>query len=233
MAVETGDLGKTAHQNRIARELKQTKARRESYIADFIAPVKEKLAAEGLKFEIKDALVHPVRGQALLGHGIHAAGAYLHLHPTLPNKLKKQNNTLEEIYDLFAIRVVIDCEPAREKSECWLAYSLIRAGLGSLEDIAHIIHPRVEVALGLDALVHPVRGQALLGHGIHAAGLAWVVTSKARNKIRSVLKENANRTAELGRELLERRLRNRKLEVDESELSRIIARMGYKDQAGG
>ncbi len=59
--------------------------------------------------------------------------------------------------------------------------------------------------------------------------LAWVVTSKARNKIRSVLKENANRTAELGRELLERRLRNRKLEVDESELSRIIARMGYKD----
>ena len=90
--------------SRIARELKQTKARRESYIADFIAPVKEKLAAEGLKFEIKG------RTKSIY---------------SIWNKLKKQNNTLEEIYDLFAIRVVIDCEPAREKSECWLAYSLI------------------------------------------------------------------------------------------------------------
>ena len=322
--------------SRIARELKQTKARRESYIADFIAPVKEKLAAEGLKFEIKG------RTKSIY---------------SIWNKLKKQNNTLEEIYDLFAIRVVIDCEPAREKSECWLAYSLItdmytpnpgrlkdwisipkRNGYESLHITvkgpeerwvevqirtrrmdavaekglaAHWMYKGIQAESNLDAWMNNVRdileaaetgpmqlmrnfkmdvyshevfvftpkgdlyklpqGASVLDFafqihsnvGLHCVGarvdgrnrkinhrlasgdtveiitspqqepsrdwLAWVVTSKARNKIRSVLKENANRTAELGRELLERRLRNRKLEVDESELSRIIARMGYKD----
>ena len=322
--------------SRIARELKQTKARRESYIADFIAPVKEKLAAEGLKFEIKG------RTKSIY---------------SIWNKLKKQNNTLEEIYDLFAIRVVIDCEPAREKSECWLAYSLITdmytPNPGRLKDwisipksngyeslhitvkgpeerwvevqirtrrmdavaekglAAHWMYKGIQAESNLDARMNNVRdileaaetgpmqlmrnfkmdvyshevfvftpkgdlyklpqGASVLDFafqihsnvGLHCVGarvdgrnrkinhrlasgdtveiitspqqepsrdwLAWVVTSKARNKIRSVLKENANRTAELGRELLERRLRNRKLEVDESELSRIIARMGYKD----
>ena len=322
--------------SRIARELKQTKARRESYIADFIAPVKEKLAAEGLKFEIKG------RTKSIY---------------SIWNKLKKQNNTLEEIYDLFAIRVVIDCEPAREKSECWLAYSLITdmytPNPGRLKDwisipksngyeslhitvkgpeerwvevqirtrrmdavaekglAAHWMYKGIQAESNLDAWMNNVRdileaaetgpmqlmrnfkmdvyshevfvftpkgdlyklpqGASVLDFafqihsnvGLHCVGarvdgrnrkinhrlasgdtveiitspqqepsrdwLAWVVTSKARNKIRSVLKENANRTAELGRELLERRLRNRKLEVDESELSRIIARMGYKD----
>lgn len=322
--------------SRIARELKQTKARRESYIADFIAPVKEKLAAEGLKFEIKG------RTKSIY---------------SIWNKLKKQNNTLEEIYDLFAIRVVIDCEPAREKSECWLAYSLITdmytPNPGRLKDwisipksngyeslhitvkgpeerwvevqirtrrmdavaekglAAHWMYKGIQAESNLDAWMNNVRdileaaetgpmqlmrnfkmdvyshevfvftpkgdlyklpqGASVLDFafqihsnvGLHCVGarvdgrnrkinhrlasgdtveiitspqqepsrdwLAWVVTSKARNKIRSVLKENANRAAELGRELLERRLRNRKLEVDESELSRIIARMGYKD----
>ncbi len=322
--------------SRIARELKQTKARRESYIADFIAPVKEKLAAEGLKFEIKG------RTKSIY---------------SIWNKLKKQNNTLEEIYDLFAIRVVIDCEPAREKSECWLAYSLITdmytPNPGRLKDwisipksngyeslhitvkgpeerwvevqirtrrmdavaekglAAHWMYKGIQAESNLDAWMNNVRdileaaetgpmqlmrnfkmdvyshevfvftpkgdlyklpqGASVLDFafqihsnvGLHCVGarvdgrnrkinhrlasgdtveiitspqqepsrdwLAWVVTSKARRKIRSVLMENANRTAELGRELLERRLRNRKLEVDESELSRIIARMGYKD----
>ena len=55
------------------------------------------------------------------------------------------------------------------------------------------------------------------------------VTSKARNKIRVALKELAGRRAELGKELLQRRFKNRKIEVDESLLSRMIAKTGYKN----
>jgi len=59
--------------------------------------------------------------------------------------------------------------------------------------------------------------------------LSIVVTSKARNKIRAVLKENENSSADVGKELLQRRFKNRKLEYDEANISRTITRMGYKD----
>ena len=55
-----------------------------------------------------------------------------------------------------------------------------------------------------------------------------VVTSKARNKIRAVLKENENRQAETGRELLQRRFKNRKIEFDEGRLSRAVPKLGFK-----
>jgi len=90
--------------SRIARELNETKVRRDAYIADFIAPLKAKLEAEGLRFEIKG------RTKSIF---------------SIWNKLKKQHNTIEEIFDLFAIRIVIDCPPEREKAECWLAYSIV------------------------------------------------------------------------------------------------------------
>ena len=56
-----------------------------------------------------------------------------------------------------------------------------------------------------------------------------VVTTKARNKIRAVLKENANKSAEIGKELLQRRFKNRKLDYDEAIISKTVTRMGYKD----
>ncbi|MDE6468449.1 MAG: RelA/SpoT family protein, partial [Muribaculaceae bacterium] len=59
--------------------------------------------------------------------------------------------------------------------------------------------------------------------------LQFVVTSKARNKIKAVLKENENRSADVGKELLQRRFKNRKLEFDEANMSRTVTRMGYKD----
>ena len=58
--------------------------------------------------------------------------------------------------------------------------------------------------------------------------LNFAVTSKARNKIRVTLKEQQNRAADLGKELLQRRLKNRKITVDESTLMKIIKKLGYK-----
>ena len=55
------------------------------------------------------------------------------------------------------------------------------------------------------------------------------VTSKARNKIRVALKELAGRRAELGKELLQRRFKNRKIDIDDPQLSRAIVKAGYKN----
>lgn len=58
--------------------------------------------------------------------------------------------------------------------------------------------------------------------------LAFVVTSKARNKIRQTVHEMNNRSATLGKELLERRFKNRKIELNESSLMKVIKKLGYK-----
>ena len=322
--------------SRIARELKETKVRRDAYIADFIAPLKAKLEAEGLKFEIKG------RTKSIY---------------SIWNKLKKQHNTIEDIYDLFAIRVVIDCPPEREKAECWLAYSIVtdmyRPNPGRLKDwisipksngyeslhitvygpaerwvevqirthrmdviaekglAAHWRYKGIKSENGLDAWMNNVRdileaaetgpmelmrnfkmdvyshevfvftpkgdlyklpqGATVLDFAFHihsrvgtqcvggkvngrnrkinyrlASGdtveiltsprqepsrdwLGIVVTSKAKAKIRAVLKENENRTAELGKELLQRRFANRKIEMDEAMMSRTVSKMGFRD----
>ena len=89
---------------RIARELNETKARRDAYIDTFIEPIRRKLEAEGLKFEIKG------RTKSIY---------------SIWNKMKKQHNGVEDIFDLFAIRIVLDVEPNVKKSECWMAYSIV------------------------------------------------------------------------------------------------------------
>lgn len=60
--------------------------------------------------------------------------------------------------------------------------------------------------------------------------LAIVKTSKARNRIKQGLKELEARQAQVGREMLQRRFKNRKIEIEESDLSRLISRMGFKTQ---
>ena len=60
--------------------------------------------------------------------------------------------------------------------------------------------------------------------------LAVAVTSKARSKIRQVLKENANKQANLAKEALQRKFKNRKIEADAGLLSKLIATMGFKDE---
>jgi GTP pyrophosphokinase len=88
----------------ITKKLKETAAKRNKFIADFIKPIKDKLEQEGFKFEIKG------RPKSIY---------------SIWNKMKKQNVVFEEVYDIFAIRVIIDTPEKKEKSDCWRVYSLI------------------------------------------------------------------------------------------------------------
>ncbi|MDO4703839.1 MULTISPECIES: bifunctional (p)ppGpp synthetase/guanosine-3',5'-bis(diphosphate) 3'-pyrophosphohydrolase [Tannerella] len=88
----------------IKTKLNETKRSRDEYIAEFIRPVQEKLEASGLKFDIK--------GRTKSIHSIN-------------NKLRKQNIDFEGIYDLFAIRVILDSPLDKERSECWQVFSII------------------------------------------------------------------------------------------------------------
>lgn len=320
---------------RIAHDLNERKAARDAYIADFIAPVKAKLEAAGLKFDIKG------RTKSI---------------SSIWNKIQKQHNDLDHIYDLFAIRVIIDTPAEREKADCWLAYSVVtdmyRPNPARMKDwisipktngyeslhitvagpqerwvevqirtrrmdlvaekglAAHWRYKGLKGENGLDQWMNNVRdiletadsgplelmknmsmdiysdevfvftprgdlhrlpkGATVLdfAFSIHtklgcqctggringknrkinhrlqsgdtveintsaqqtptADWLQFVVTSKARTKIRQVLNEARNRHADLGRETLSRRAKNRKLELDEPTLMRFIKKMGYK-----
>lgn len=319
----------------IAHKLNETKASRDAYIADFIKPVKAKLEKEGLKFEIKG------RTKSI---------------SSIWNKMKKQKNDLENIYDLFAIRIILDVPREREKNECWLAYSIVtdmyRPNPSRLKDwlsipksngyeslhitvygpqnkwvevqirskrmdtiaekglAAHWKYKGIKSEGNLDTWMNNVRdileaaetgpmelmknmrmdvydkevfaftpkgdlyrlplGATLLDFafsihtniGSQCTGgrvngknqkinyklqsgdtveiftsaqqvpkqdwLNFVVTSKAKNKIRVAIKEQESRVAELGKELLQRRFKNRKIELDESTLSKVIKKLGSK-----
>lgn len=88
----------------IKEKLNATKQARDRYIDAFIKPVKEKLEAAGLKFHIK--------GRTKSIHSIY-------------QKMKKQGCPFEGVYDLFAIRVILDSPIDKEKQECWQAYSIV------------------------------------------------------------------------------------------------------------
>ncbi|MGL4326372.1 MAG: RelA/SpoT family protein, partial [Tannerellaceae bacterium] len=88
----------------IKKKLNETKASRDKYIREFIAPVEEKLRKAGLNFDIK--------------------GRVKSIH-SIWNKLKKQKVEFESIYDLFAIRIVLDTPLDKERSDCWQVYSII------------------------------------------------------------------------------------------------------------
>ncbi|MDE5739890.1 MAG: HD domain-containing protein, partial [Bacteroidaceae bacterium] len=88
----------------IKDKLNATRAARDLYIANFIEPIEEKLKAAGLKFHIK--------GRTKSIHSIW-------------QKMEKQKCKFEGIYDLFAIRVILDSAPAREKQDCWQVFSIV------------------------------------------------------------------------------------------------------------
>ena len=90
----------------IKEKLNETKASRDKYIASFIDPIQKKVKEAGLKFDIK--------GRTKSIHSIW-------------NKIQKQKTPFEGIYDLFAIRIILDSEPdpAKEKQECWQVYSIV------------------------------------------------------------------------------------------------------------
>lgn len=319
----------------IKQKLNETKRSRDAYIAEFIAPIKQKLTEEGFHFDIK--------GRTKSIHSIN-------------NKLKKQKVEFEGIYDLFAIRVVLDTPLEKERSECWQVYSIITDmyqpnpkrmkdwisipksnGYESLhitvmgpqnkwvevqirtkrmDEIAerglaaHWKYKGVKAESGLDEFLNTVRaaleakennpldlmkdfkmdlykdeiyvftptgeliklakGATVLdfAFAIHTKlgckcvsakvneknvpikyvlnngdtvsvvtsptqspkrdWLNFVVTSKARVKIKQALKEETVKAVEFAKEMLARRLKNRKIEMDEPNLMRYIKKKGFK-----
>ncbi len=319
---------------KIARELNETKVARDVYIADFIAPVREKLEKTGLKYEIKG------RTKSIF---------------SIWNKLRKQQVEMSGIYDLFAIRIILDVPMEEEKSECWKVFSIVTdmytpnpkrlkdwlsipksngyeslhttvmgpgnkwvevqirtrrmdlvaekglaahwrykgiksegeldAWMNNVRDILEtadgpmelmknfkmdlydkevfVFTPRGDLhrlPLGASVLdfafaIHSKIGCSCVGakvngrnrkltYKLHSGDTAeiitapgqapkqdwlnFVVTSKARNKIRQTLNERANRSSEFGRELLQRRCKNRKIELEEGLLMRAIKKLGYR-----
>lgn len=315
----------------IARRLSQTKRSRDAYIARFIEPVKEKLQAAGLKFSIKG------RTKSIF---------------SIWNKIMNKKVDMDHIYDLFAIRVIVDSPKEREKNDCWVGYSILanmytpdpdrmrdwlsfpksngyeslhitvlgpekkwvevqfrsrrmdlvaekglaahwryKGGKASAADqwmtqVRDVLEkggdsltqapwraqgeqevyaftpggdllrlPPGSTLLDFAFAIHTAVGCRCSGGNVNgryekisyklksgdtvkiltsstqvpkADWLQLVQTSKARNKIRQSLDETRRLRADLGRELLERRMRNRKLSVDEAELAKLISRQGYK-----
>ncbi|MDX2172740.1 MAG: bifunctional (p)ppGpp synthetase/guanosine-3',5'-bis(diphosphate) 3'-pyrophosphohydrolase [Bacteroidota bacterium] len=88
----------------IAVKLRETEAERKKFIAKFIEPLKDILSEQGFNFKIYG------RPKSIY---------------SIFNKIKTKNVSFEEIYDLFAIRIIIDTPLEQEKSDCWKVYSII------------------------------------------------------------------------------------------------------------
>lgn len=88
----------------IKEKLNETKRSRDAYIANFIGPIDEKLRAAGLNFHMK--------GRTKSIHSIW-------------QKMKKQQVDIDGVYDLFAIRIILDSKPEKEKQDCWQVFSII------------------------------------------------------------------------------------------------------------
>jgi GTP diphosphokinase / guanosine-3',5'-bis(diphosphate) 3'-diphosphatase len=88
----------------IAQKLQQSKGQRTKFIRKFIDPIQESLDDLKLEFDIKG------RPKSIF---------------SIYNKMKKQNIPFEEVYDLFAIRVIVDSSLETEKADCWRVYSIV------------------------------------------------------------------------------------------------------------
>ena len=90
--------------NTIKQKIKESKTKREVYIQDFLAPITRELIKQGFKYDIK------YRTKSI---------------PSICTKMKKQNVNFEQVFDLFAIRIIIDEKPKKEKEACWRVYSIV------------------------------------------------------------------------------------------------------------
>lgn len=89
--------------NDISAKLQQTKRERTRFINEFMEPVREELIRQGFKFEVRS------RTKSV---------------QSIWNKMKRQGVGFEEIYDIFAVRIIIDAKEEEEKSMCWRCYSV-------------------------------------------------------------------------------------------------------------
>lgn len=320
----------------ISKKLSESKESRDEYIKEFIAPIEEKLINSGLRYDIKG------RTKSIY---------------SINNKLSKQKIEFESIYDLFAIRIILESDQIKEKAECWQIYSIVtdlyqpnpkrlkdwlsipksngyeslhitvmgqqsrwvevqirtkrmdeiaERGLAAhwkykgvktqsniddwlttlretlenknvadnekLEDFKldmyndeiYVFTPKgdlhklpkdatvldfafsIHSKLGASCVSAKVNGKNVsIRHRLNSGDqieiitspnqtpkqdwLNFVTTSKARNKIRQKLKEEANKQVDLAKEALKRKFRNRKVDEDEAILMRLIKKLGFKN----
>ena len=88
----------------IAQKLNETRKERSSYIHDFISPIEEHLDEEGIKYRISG------RPKSIY---------------SIWNKMKQKHCKFEDIYDLFAVRIIVEAPIERERADCWAAYSIV------------------------------------------------------------------------------------------------------------
>lgn len=93
-----------AHYNSIASKIDDTRAARNKFIKSFMQPITEELNKQKIRCEVKG------RPKSIY---------------SIWNKMKRQNIPFEEVYDLFAIRIIIDAPPEQEKALCWQVYSIV------------------------------------------------------------------------------------------------------------
>lgn len=320
----------------IARKLDETKLSRDQYIHDFIEPLKKRVdSTVSFEYEIKG------RTKSI---------------SSIWNKLKKQKIPFEDIYDLFAIRIIIDTDTAMEKPACWQVYSIVtdmytpntarlkdwlsipksngyeslhitvmgpqgrwvevqirsrrmdeiaerglaahwkykglrgEQGLDDMltrireilespetssarlmddfrldlySDEIYVFTPKGEVhklpkgatVLDFAYSIHTNLGSRCVGAKVDGKNVPiryvlksgdqvevqtatnqtpkqdwvnYVVTSKARNRIRQTLKEVAQKEAEFGRESLKRKFKNRKIEYDEALLMKVVKKLKFR-----
>ena len=318
----------------VKENLNATKKSRDAYIERFIAPIREKLDAAGLKYHMK--------GRTKSIHSIW-------------QKMKKQHCGFNGVFDLFAIRIILESKPKKEAGDCWRVFSLItnmyesnldrlrdwvtvpksngyeslhitvlgpeekwvevqirtermdevaehglaahwrykgvksseggvdnwlagiRAALEAGEDphltqealqetAIYVFTPKGDLyklpagatLLDFAYSIHTGVGNKCVGGIVNGRNVPiryvlkngqkveiltsskqqpspdWVnivVSSHARSKIRQSIKELQSRDAAMGREILERKLKNRKLDWDETVLNILIKKKGYKEAA--
>ena len=322
--------------SQIANRLNETKQERDQYIKEFIKPIDEALTQAGLKYDLKS------RTKSI---------------NSIWQKMRKQGVDLNGIYDLFAIRIILDTTPKDEKRACWLAYSIVtdiyKANPSRFKDwitipksngyeslhitvygpgdkwvevqirsrrmdetaergvAAHWRYKGIKSDGDVDKWMNEVRemleasgqegqmslmrnmdtnlynnevfvftpkgdlirlpqGATILDFAFHIHSrvgstcmggkvdgknqkinyrlkngdtveiitssnqtprLDWLniaVTSRARNKIKNAINERRAHQAQLARETLQRRFKNRKIEPDDATLAKLIKKMGYK-----
>ncbi|MFA9390644.1 MAG: bifunctional (p)ppGpp synthetase/guanosine-3',5'-bis(diphosphate) 3'-pyrophosphohydrolase [Prolixibacteraceae bacterium] len=89
---------------KIVKKLEETTEERRNFVKEFVKPIEAKLTARNIKFDMK------------------ARTKSIH---SIWNKMKKSKVSFEEVYDLFAIRIILDSPLPDEKSDCWQAYSIV------------------------------------------------------------------------------------------------------------
>lgn len=90
--------------NHISNKLREGEKERLDFIERFLLPIRKGLDVAGVKYHIKSRT-----------KSIHS----------IWNKMRKQRVPFEGVYDIFALRIIIDCPIPQEKAQCWLAYSIV------------------------------------------------------------------------------------------------------------